>query len=333
MKYASKKICALVACLFSFTQALHGAITLSINYDFDAQNFFGGGDGATKKAALEAAALDLQTILTDELTAMVPPDGTDVTEWSITGLHPGIDVDTVGTFETDPTIPANTLRIYAGGRSLDPGVLGVGGPGGFTIGGGFASAVRDAFEENIRSRGETGMTNGTGEYLATRTDVAPWGGTISFDNDGSTSWHYDHTTDPSGSKIDFYSVALHELMHVLGMGSANSWTTKVVGGEFTGANSKISNGGVNVTTYAVDGGAHWDQNTMSVTLAGAIAQEAVMDPDIGVDTRKILTNLDAMGLNDIGWDVSVTPVPEPSFYVTLAGLGLVGFGVARRRLS
>jgi hypothetical protein len=58
-----------------------------------------------------------------------------------------------------------------------------------------------------------------------------------------------------------------------------------------------------------------------------------MDPTISSDERKLFTNLDIMGLRDIGWEISVAPVPEPSFYVTLAGVGLVGFGAVRRRFS
>lgn len=332
MKNALKKICALVALLFGFTHASFGAITLSIDYSFDGGYFTGAGDAATRKAALEAAASDLEAILTDSITAITPPPVPDVAFFSITGTNPGTGAAGF-TFDTDPTIAANTLRIYAGGTSLAPGVLGVGGPGGFIIGGGFLSVARTAFETNVRSRGEAGIVDGAGAFLGVQTDFAPWGGTISFDSDGSTDWHFDHTTDPSGGKIDFYSVALHELIHVLGFGGANSWTSQVTGpgGVFTGANSTISNGGVNPSVSAL--GDHFAAGLNSVTLAGSIAQEAVMDPDIGVDTRKLLTNIDAMVINDIGWDVNVAPVPEPSFYVTLAGLGLLCFGVARRRLA
>ena len=38
--------------------------------------------------------------------------------------------------------------------------------------------------------------------------------------DGSTTWHFNHTTAPAGSVTDFYSVAIHELAHALGFGIA-----------------------------------------------------------------------------------------------------------------
>ena len=331
---ASKKICALVACLFSFTYASNGAITLSIDYTLDTQGFFADGDGSTavvKKAALEAAADVLEGIITDSVGALPAGAGGFFNTWSTTGTHPGTGVG--GTvFEVNPTIAADTLVIYAGGRALAGSTLGQGGPGGFTAGnGGFGDFT--SFLDNIRNRGEAGITDGSGNLLATQTDFAPWGGTITFDNDTPGQWHYDHTTAVTAGKSDFYSVALHELAHVLGIGLANSWTTKTTGGGgvFTGANSTTSNGGVNP---GVNGAAdHFVDGIMSVTLAGSIAQEALLDPSLTVGSRKLFTNLDAMGLSDIGWDVSVTPVPEPSFYVTLAGFGLLCFGAVRRRLS
>jgi hypothetical protein len=36
-----------------------------------------------------------------------------------------------------------------------------------------------------------------------------------------------------------------------------------------------------------------------------------MDPDVTAGTRKYLTNLDAMGFADIGWQLNITAVPEP----------------------
>ena len=330
----SKKFCALVALLFGFTHASNGAITLSIDYSLDSNGFFSDGDGSTaviKKAALEAAAGVLESIITDSVGAMPAGAGGLFNTWSITGTHPGTGAG--GTvFDVNPTIAADTLVIYAGGRLLGGSTLGQGGPGGFSAGNGGLGDFA-AFVDNIRNRGEAGITDGAGTALATQTDFAPWGGTITFDNDPAGQWHYDHTTAVTAGKSDFYSVALHELTHVLGIGIANSWTTKVTGGGgvFTGANSTTSNGGANPGVNA--GGDHFVNGIMSVTLAGSIAQEAMMDPSLTVGSRKLFTNLDAMGLSDIGWDVNVAPVPEPSFYVTLVGLGLAGFGVMRRKLS
>ena len=46
------------------------------------------------------------------------------------------------------------------------------------------------------------------------------------DNDGSQDsildmddyWHFDHTLDPASGKNDFYSVAVHEILHTMGFG-------------------------------------------------------------------------------------------------------------------
>ena len=69
-----------------------------------------------------------------------------------------------------------------------------------------------------------------------QTDFGPWGGAISFNS--NSNWYFDPdiTTDESFSnQFDFYSVAVHELAHVLGFGSAPSFNNLSSGGVFTGA--------------------------------------------------------------------------------------------------
>ena len=55
-----------------------------------------------------------------------------------------------------------------------------------------------------------------------------------------------------------------------------------------------------------------------------------MDPDVTAGTRKYPTNLDAMGLADIGWQLNITAVPEPGTWALMSGIALLGFGAVRR---
>ncbi len=298
-----------------------GAITISIDYSLDSNGFFSDGDGAAKKAALEAARDVLEGIMSDSIAA-ITPGGANT--WNATGYHPGTGAS--GTLATDLSVAADTLIIYAGGRALSGSNLAQGGPGGWSGSG------TVGFVDNLYNRGESGITNGSAVELGTQTDFAPWGGTITFDND-DVAWHYDHTTSVDAGKYDFYSAALHELVHAIGFGTSNSWDDLVSSGTFTGSQSNTSNGGSNVSLYSADGGTtygHWASGTTSVRLSDGASQETAMDPDVTAGTRKYLTNLDAMGLADIGWQLNITAVPEPSTWALMSGIALLGFGAVRR---
>jgi|GEM_PF-1432034 len=81
----------------------------------------------------------------------------------------------------------------------------------------------------------------------------PWVGTITFNSsptflDGnSTSWFFDLTPDTSNdiptNSVDFLSTALHEIGHILGIGTAPIFKTLGTGGSFVGSNAKSVNGG------------------------------------------------------------------------------------------
>jgi hypothetical protein len=120
------------------------------------------------------------------------------------------------------------------------------------------------------------------------------------------------SASPSVGENDFLSVAIHEMAHLLGLGSAPSWDTYVSGGQFIGTNSVASYGG-NVPLYSDH---HWAEGTMS-TVKG-VTQEAAMDPSITVGTRKLFTDLDYAGLADVGWETAAVPFEfSPSLGIIL----------------
>lgn len=298
------------------------AITISIDYSFDAgatgPKFFGVGNpggataGAQAKAALEAAAGYYSTILTDAFSAIQVPanfqsssGGTATFSWSPTLSSP-LTGDTVAA--PLQTLAANEYRIYAGARGLGAGTIGVGGFGA----GGYSYNVSGVFgpgEYNTQVQKATAFETA----VTTRgqpSGFSAWGGSITFDNDGSTNWHYDHTTAPAAGKSDFYSVAIHELAHALGFGVSEEWQEKVSGSKFTGSRA-TSHYGSNPPLGP--GGGHWAANTKSTVFGTSIQQEASMDPDVTNGMRKYLTTLDAAALRDIGWSIPVAVPPAPTY--------------------
>ncbi|MEM8783108.1 MAG: PEP-CTERM sorting domain-containing protein [Planctomycetota bacterium] len=285
------------------------AINISIDYSFDSQNFFGsnnpqGSAGAQQaRAALEAAADFFSDLLEDTFDPIVTPDpyfsqtfnGQVTWSWNRSFLHPG----TGSTVSLGGPIGQDEYLIYAGARVLSGTTLGFGGPGGFgwssSPSGGFTSqeinelnAITDDFANAVETRGEP-------------SGFSSWGGAVTFDNDPNNVWHFDHLTEPSSGQSDFFSLALHELAHALGFGGTE-WEALVSGFSFTGSASRAENGGVNPQVSSDR--SHWAENTTSTVRGTGDIQEAAMDPNLLRGTRKLWTDLDTAGLEDIGWDIA-----------------------------
>ncbi len=317
MKLKAHLLLPLSCCILTLPA---GAISITIDYTYDTTNFFGAGNpdgaaaGATAKSALEAAAQFYTDKFTDDFLEIVPSGGNT---WTPNFLHPG-----TGTTQTIPdlVVSADTVMIYAGGRSLAGSTLGTGG------GGGWSGSGTPSWLTIIGERGEGAPTTG-----GSATEYAPWGGSITFDNDTAGQWWYNHTSTAGLSgKNDFYSVALHELGHVMGFGTTDSWnaqhTGPSFGKSFTGVKATAENGGVNPLLQTdLDPPGHFKNGTMSTVFQDGTAQEAAMDPSITTGERKLLTELDMAAFADIGWNV----VPEPSSAILLT-IGLIPL-LRRRR--
>lgn len=289
--------------LLAATQPALANIDIQFDFTYDTSGFFTSNAGSID--ALNAAAAVFETRFADGLTAI---------DSSISNHFSAVLFDPSDPFGADITLnnqdfAADVIRVYVGGADLG-GALGLGGPGGYGCSG---SA---SFCNNAESRGQ-GNVSGAGAD-----DFATWGGAISFDT--LTNWHFGLTTAGLDfNEYDFYSVAVHELAHVLGFGTSASFD-RLASDTFTGGNAMSVYGGA---VPLLSDESHWDEGTQG--LFEGVLQEAAMDPSIFNNTRKDFTDLDFAAMQDIGWEV--TPVPEADTWaMLLAGLGLVGFATRRR---
>lgn len=258
-------------------------VDIVLNYDYDTNNFLAA---AERRATLEAVAAEFEAEFNDTLTAITPAGANN---WTAIFNHPttGSEVRL-----TNMTLPAGQIIVYVGARNLSG--LGIGGPGATSVSG------TAAFVSEVLTRGQTGVNpNGTND-----TDFSLWGGTITFDTD--VNWNFS-LDPPVAGQNDFYSVALHEMAHVLGIGTADSFDRLVNGSnQFVGTEAVASYGGP-VPMHS--DGSHFASDTTSTLPGTSIEQESALDPQITTGTRKQMTVLDWAAIADLGWEIDLAVGP------------------------
>ena len=138
---------------------------------------------------------------------------TSISGATVNFTHPdtGAALFTLGNF----SVPADTVIIYVGGRDLPSNEVAVAGPGG----------PNGSFD-----RGQGTISGGSAD------DFAMWGGSMSFDTKtaggADRNWHFGADTSPAPFTVDFISVALHELAHVFGFGTSDSFENQITANEF-----------------------------------------------------------------------------------------------------
>jgi hypothetical protein len=250
------------------------SVSIQVDFSFDTSGFF---DTTLKRDVAQRAADAVASRLEDVLTALQPSGDN---RWTARFAHPatGADqsIENLG-------IPTDTMVVFVGGREMLE--LATGGPGGWDASGDVG------WLDTVAARGQLGALS------PIPTDFGPWGGSVSFDltlPDGAT-WHFGAPGDAlAPSEYDFYSVAVHEFVHVLGFGTAPSWDVLIAAQSFIGAHS---------TDEHDAGGSVPLESDLSHWLDGTTDQnvETAMDPTLSIGAAKGLTPLDFAALQDVGW--------------------------------
>lgn len=238
---------------------------ITFDYRFDTKGFFASPD---RKKALEGAARIWGRLIKDDFAKV--PKGTPIKVRD--PEHPtepavGLDIDD----------DIEDLVIFVGGST-------------------FAGSV------TASSQATAGLAAITDDALRTSLDqrfhgtpFQPWTGWISFDESGP--WYFDPDPDiaktiPAG-KLDFVSVALHEMGHVLGFGTADAFKALVKSAAFTGAKAKAAAGGT-APALSTDAG-----HFASTVLVGG--KRPLMDVSDAAATRYLPTSIDIAVLGDLGF--------------------------------
>lgn len=265
------------------------ALTIQIDYTYDTSNFF---NTQGKRDAIEAVAKFYGDLIQDNLLRIDQAENPG-NSWTATATHPA----TGGVLSIPAlVVPANTIIVYVGARDLGGSTAGLAGPGGFSLSG-FSQ-----WFALVRGRGSAGAASSTPSQ---NTDFSPWGGSMSFDID--STWNFSQTQNVSGS--DFISIALHEMGHVLGIGTSNSWTNKISSSVFTGSASTRSYG---ANPPIQSGGGHFGGTNImsksfgSFNVAHGTSRQVLMLPSLtdNNSTLIVASDLDLAALVDIGWQIN-----------------------------
>ena len=360
-----KNVLATLLCASTPLMALE--IQLDFVHDEAADQFFSSNPAA--RSAVQKAALDIGSMLSNSMTAVTTDiyEGTNGSttarfDWSWNYVNP-----VTGGEETiyNPSIAADTVVIYVGTRKLGGSILGQGGVGGAAAQISIASNSPLPSEwigavDSAEALSNATMSRGSGPTLGTISGAANFSGSIGrydldfglsvgnlwfdadTDNNGSRDssatlnnyWHFDAYSEVEAGKMDFYSVALHEILHVMGIGTSQTWQDLAASDQWLGTEASLAAG----TSALIDGdGVHALGGLMSTRVSDGVLQEALISPSLTPGVRKELTELDQALLLDLGYEinfqsgaVSDLKIPEPSSLLMLAVGSLVFLGRKKR---
>ena len=261
--------------------------SLSVRFDtsFDTSGYF---SDPVKMAALREVAASLTAQIGDNLTPIVA-SGSNT--WSANFINPFTrSIVSV----PNMVVNQNEIVIFVGAGQLQGNALGLAG------GGAYSASGSQAWLDQIRTRGQTGVDN--------RTDYSTWGGMIGFST--NADWYFGNGTPPP-TKYDFKSVAIHEMMHIFGFGLGNqSFLRHTTTGYFTGPNTTAVAGAVRMDGHDGHGDGHDHDHFAPTGTPGGVF--SVMNPAILQGQSKGMTALEFAVLRDIGWAQVASPQVAPS---------------------
>ena len=140
-------------------------------------------------------------------------------------------------------------------------------------------------------------------------DFEPWLGTIEFNTNAVNNFYFDSTpktdNDIPPDKQDFLSLSLHEIGHILGIGTSDAFAKQIEEGKFVGKKSVLLN---HVQPIPLDA----DQNHIEDGFSLDARGDALLDKSFTFGERNLPTNLDLAILADIGY--SIVPYDHTEVY-------------------
>src|SRR6056297_1308440 len=240
----------------------HPAMAFNITFDFrfDNTGFFADD---TRRQALEEAGAIWESLIADEFDDV--PAGTS---FSLRDPSTGARRAVTLTEEIDD------LMIFVGATDLPGRTLANAGPDGF-------DAQGDVFSRRISSDFRD---------IGPITDFEPWAGTIAFD--AAADWSFRVDAAQSG-RPDFISDVLHEIGHILGIGTSAAFAALVTNGMFDGVNARAANDGQPLPL----------ERDLSHVQDGFADDTVLFDPILTNGTRTLPGDIDLAMLADIGFEI------------------------------
>lgn len=233
--------------------------SIVFDYRFDTDRFY---DDPEVRLVMERAAEIWSGFIQDAFEDVAAGTSFTISNPSVSGQTETITL----------TEDIDDLLIFAGSRELNS--LGLAGFAG-------TNAKGDIFKSRVSNDfRDTGAV----------TDFEPWAGTLVLDQ--RVDWGLDLEA-PEAGKIDLLSIVLHEIGHVLGIGTAPAYKALAVDHTFTGVNTLAVNGGVAVPLDQYD--SHVEE--------GFHDNDVLLDPISETGTRKLPGELELAMLADIGYEV------------------------------
>ena len=253
----------------SGTSNLPVRLKIEFDYRYDTFGFF---DDPIRRSVLEEAAKSWGRVLGDDFPSI--PAGT-----SVRTRNPENPTVSGMSFPIDREI--DDVLIFMGCSDID-------GPGGINAMSNHAAALNSVTDSTLRNA-LTERYHGS--------DFEPWTGWISFDC--LQQYYFDETlnttNDIPGSLTDFWSVAMHEIAHVLGFGTADAFAALSASQpiRFTGSSATALYGG---DIPLSSSGTHFQSGVLSSGIP------TLMDPSRPGGTRTEPTALDIAALLDLGYE-------------------------------
>lgn len=313
---------------------------LTIDVRFPSGTLFSPSIDATAKTTINAAAQEISHAITTSLDAVSTDVFQSTNGEAIASFDFGAKylnpVTKVEIMNPDGRNSTNAVTVFFHVEKLTGNALGQGGPTlSYELSGyhgenetHWQNAISSAaaLAENAYTRGAgpilgtyTGEVDHSGHLASFSIDYGVNFGNVWFDIDTDNNnftdsttvlndaWHFNHNQPVPNGKRDLYSVAMHEILHVLGVGNSATWESLRSGRSWSGSEAIALHGtGANLLA---SGGDHLAPGLLSTSIKDGSPQEVLMDPNFGNGIRKELTWLDLAFLRDIGFDTIEPSLP------------------------